>query len=86
MEPAPEERDDADGHVGLAEAERAAMEPAPEERDDPPVSDTWPAAEQLAAMEPAPEERDDARAATCRASPASSPQWSPLLKSGMTVP
>ncbi len=58
------------------------MEPAPEERDDPagPVA---PHRLPAAAMEPAPEERDDQNE-RLRTMGFNVPQWSPLLKSGMT--
>ena len=65
-------------------ARDAAMEPAPQERDDRRRAGEC-AATDRAAMEPAPQERDDAgcRSRTCRTGlPA--PQWSPLLRSGMT--
>src|SRR6266567_5044641 len=86
MEPAREERDDRH-HLGLCDGRAtyaAAMEPAPEERDDSGRrarrSCSLPAA-----MEPAPEERDDVQRQQPRLTPVSRPQWSPLLKSGMTV-
>ena len=63
----------------------AAMEPAPEERDDadPAVRRLGPGGR--AAMEPAPEERDDSPSARGCQPRSSSPQWSPLRRSGTTV-
>ena len=84
MEPAPQERDDAG--VGAAvdtPAHCAAMEPAPQERDDRGSSAAATAERLHAAMEPAPQERDD-RAAARGPAPSALPQWSPLLRSGMT--
>ncbi len=62
----------------------AAMEPAREERDDPPGRRPACPPTREAAMEPAREERDDAYSRVFGHALQVGPQWSPLVKSGMT--
>src|SRR6266699_2083868 len=69
----------------LGAGHAAAMEPAREERDD--VTGTGhPCPLRRAAMEPAREERDDGFVPFSVELEGDWPQWSPLVKSGMTCP
>ena len=61
------------------------MEPAPWERDDPGRLPPAQLKASHAAMEPAPWERDDSAAYGTMQGMAETPQWSPLLGSGMTL-
>src|SRR6266566_2504610 len=83
MEPAREERDDEGEDDGDKVRSRAAMEPAREERDDGKGTG-HPCPLRRAAMEPAREERDDGFVPFSVELEGDWPQWSPLVKSGMT--
>src|SRR6266567_2779928 len=71
------------GREGTRERRHAAMEPAREERDDAGRGLGGGLAG-VAAMEPAREERDDSSAGCKPYLWRRLPQWSPLVKSGMT--
>ena len=60
------------------------MEPARGERDDTTATDESARTRTRAAMEPARGERDDRASAHCSPARSDSPQWSPLVVSGMT--